>query len=479
MALYIDNWWPGFIRFLKISLTTLVVSMFVFQFAFNGVPYLLNTKNLMAGAGFIVLIFQLIARRGWGQAIQMDLLVAFIAACSVSLMSYISMTINNTWDNTYLSYWSTFCLWMLSGYFAVNFIKLVHGYVSLILLVQYLAAVCVMQCVLALLFDNVPALSDFFARFVFEVKWGQDSGRMYGLGCALDPAGVRFSGMLVLISHYCIEASRKKQTKRLTVALFCFLFTILVGSMISRTTIVGTALAIGYWVIVDGKSILTRVRKLGRLWRILLIILCIIIPVMVFLYNTNEKMHDNLRFGFEGFFSIAEKGEWQTDSNDHLETMVHWPDNTHTWIIGDGYMVDPGAFDPFLQSIGYHGDVFYMSTDIGYCRFIFYFGIIGLAVFMLYFLTLAIICKKRYPKWGLAFFFVLGVNYIVWAKVATDVFAVFAIAMSVSAKENAEREALDAIKREDIEEIENTDQRALEGAARIIEDEQREEDEQI
>ena len=65
--------------------------------------------------------------------------------------------------------------------------------------------------------------------------------------------------------------------------------------------------------------------------------------------------------------------------------MVVFPDNWVTWLIGDGYAANPmdktlSFFDPYYTGPIYHG--YYKGTDIGYLRYIFYFGLVGTFVFV-------------------------------------------------------------------------------------------------
>ena len=79
-----------------------------------------------------------------------------------------------------------------------------------------------------------------------------------------------------------------------------------------------------------------------------------------------------------------------------------------------------------------------MATDVGYLRFIFYFGLIGLATFMTFFFKAMSICTQRLPQYRILFIAFLVINYLVWFKVATDIFLVFALFLCVSAQENEE-----------------------------------------
>ena len=152
--------------------------------------------------------------------------------------------------------------------------------------------------------------------------------------------------------------------------------------------------------------------------------------MIIFLYNNNNSILENLRFAFEGFFSLIETGEWQTHSNDMLKNMVVFPDNLRTWLIGDGYFNGPSivgssSFDPFY--IGPNYGYFYKGTDIGYLRYIFYYGLIGLITFSIYFIKTSQICIKYFKPYKLMFVMILLMNFIGWLKVSSDIFPVFSI----------------------------------------------------
>ena len=83
-----------------------------------------------------------------------------------------------------------------------------------------------------------------------------------------------------------------------------------------------------------------------------------------------------------------------------------------------------------------------MGTDIGYLRFLFYFGIIGVIAFVAYFVKITSICRSRFSAFSVMFLMLLCVNLIGWCKVTTDVFLVFAPFLCVPQSENDEFEAL-------------------------------------
>ena len=156
-------------------------------------------------------------------------------------------------------------------------------------------------------------------------------------------------------------------------------------------------------------------------------------------YNAFPDVQELFRFGFEGFFSWIETGKWETDSTSRLESMIIWPEELRTWIIGDGY------FENSRNDPNYMGDStdrgFYMGTDIGYLRFIYYFGIAGLVWIMGVMIYAAYVCAEQFKPYAWLFIMGLGICLTVWAKVSTDIFLFFCMFLGAAAlQENQEEE---------------------------------------
>ena len=103
--------------------------------------------------------------------------------------------------------------------------------------------------------------------------------------------------------------------------------------------------------------------------------------------------------------------------------MIVWPESLQTWIIGDGYFDNP-AWDP-----NYLGEVtqgYYKGTDIGYLRYIFYFGLIGLFTLIAVFIKSTRICISHFKEYKILFLLMLLSNLVCWLKVSSDTFSVFA-----------------------------------------------------
>jgi hypothetical protein len=226
--------------------------------------------------------------------------------------------------------------------------------------------------------------------------------------------------------------------KYLPLYIISFVTVAMVGNMIARTTTVGLVISIFLWMfyaINDSER-----AKSGKrtLWVILILVVGVI--NIVHKYNVDTHFRDQVTFAFEGFFSLAETGTWDVTSNNNLKNMIVFPETLKTWLIGDGYIENPRATDPYYVGPYYRG--YYMGTDIGYLRIIFYAGIFALLAFMFFFYKTAGFCVQKFPEYKMVFWLILLVNYIVWLKVATDVFVIFALFLCISADENSEAEKL-------------------------------------
>lgn len=420
---------------------TIITSFYFFPFEFVFLPGI-NTKMALAGIGLVILGFRLAKRKQ--STFDSNITTISIYALMVSFCGLISITFNNTYDFSYTTYFISMWVWLSGAYMISVCIKQVHGYLSFHLIAHYLITICTAQCILALSMSLYEPLQVFVDSFLGgnEAAMGIAEGRMYGIGCALDVAGLRFSATLVLIAYLCSNNHTHAKHNHINIYLICFMIITIIGNMIARTTIVGVILAMLYWIFTSGITKLQWNKTQNILWRKLLIVSIIVIPILVLLYHTNPTIHKSLRFGFEGFFSLAEKGQWEVSSNETLKNMIVFPNNLKTWLIGDGYMIDPTGIDPYYIGPSFHG--YYQATDIGYLRFIFYFGLFGATTFIAYMCKVTYICRKRLPIYKTLFSLLLLVNLIGWLKAATDIFSIFAIFLmlnpesSITERENDE-----------------------------------------
>ncbi len=423
---------------MQVLLTLVLTSFFFFPF-YPTFLSTVNTKMMLAAMGGILLLMKLARNRS--AQIDEDIFSVSLWAALVSLASLISMVLNNTPDDSYLGYVVSMWVWLAAAYFVVNAIKFTHGTVTVEKVCVYLISVGVLQCFLAIAIDAIPVVKTVVDSVLNgEGFMGKNENRLYGLGCALDVAGTRFSALLVMIAFLLPKAAHKENGGfyiALLLAAFCVITCI--GSVIGRTTLVGVGLSLVYlfYTCYFKRNISEEARI--KLIRWVVGGMCVGIVVAVGLYNFSPQWQSYFRFGFEGFFSLAETGRWEVRSNNQLVNQFIFPENTWTWLVGDGHMA-PTTIDPYYTGEVWKG--FYKGTDVGYSRFLFYFGLMGLITFSLFFVKVCQVCVSKFKPYRDMFIIFLLINFIVWLKVSTDIFLVFAPFLCLAALANEEDKEL-------------------------------------
>lgn len=409
---------------LPIVALVILTSFYFFPFEFSFLPGV-NTKMAMAGIGLVVVGFNLGRLRE--SVLKSDIVWASLLAAVVSFIGYISTTYNGTSDYSYATYLVSMWVWLSGAYVVVSCMKWYHGRIDIQLVCNYLIVVCVTQCLIALLMDFFPWLKHFVDSFLGgEGFMGKNENRLYGVGAALDVAGSRFAAVLIMIAFMCSRAtSYIKSQGQLLLYLLAFAIILVVGNMMARTTIMGAvfAMIIVVYQSFFNKSVVKETTV--KVWPYVMAVVLSSALIFGYLYQTNDLVHDHLRFAFEGFFSLVEEGHWQVRSNNQL--LYHWdaiPQGFKTWLIGDGYF-SGHASDPYY--IGPTWGEYYHSTDVGYWRLIYYFGLMGLFAFSAFMCYAAYVCMKRNSSCKLLFLLLLLLNFSIWAKVSTDIFLVFAL----------------------------------------------------
>ena len=399
-------------------LVGIIVSCYFFPFGFTFLPEALNTKIMLAILGIPLLFMECMNMKEL--VLSKELLITIMFAILFSLFGYISVDVNHSTDYSYANYWISFATWFLGAYSTCLIIRHLHGYVNFRLVFNYLIGICVAQCFLALAIDNIISFKTLIDTYisqstVAEVEFLNDADRLYGIGAAVDVAGTRFSIVLIGLAAVLITTKRGNAVVSSSLIYWsAFVIISIVGNMMSRTTTVGMVMALFYIAFYSGLLSANIGLNKIKMWRTILIVTLILVSIAVYFYNTDSLIREQLRFGFEGFFNWVEMGEWTTGSTERLNSVMWiWPapNDYKTWIIGKA-----------LFSNWYD-----VGTDIGYCRFIFYNGLLGLITFSLFFVYNAWVCAQKFPTYKLFFLMLLALSFIIWMKVATDLFLIYAL----------------------------------------------------
>lgn len=408
---------------IAVCIGVILTSFFYFPVSIVGIPGA-NTKMIMAALAIPVMIYK--GAKTQDSYLSRDFIILVISALMVSFTCVMAVILNNTSDYTYASYFISMIVWMAGAYTLVSYYKWISGGIAFSTIVKFLIAAGVLQCILTILISRYTGVENFFIRIRLldpaNVAYARKTSRLFGIGCEYDPGGIRLGGILILAGVYFNRFVEKYRNIPLLVWLyiFSFFFITVVGSMISRTTSVGTICALVYYGLWFAFSKTDNTLSLKYLFGGIVIAM----SVVAGLYVKDAKFKEDFRFGFEGFVSLVEQGEWQVKSNDALVDMYVFPDNLHTWIVGDGY-IDSTDLDPTYIGKRYRG--YYMGTDVGYLRFIYYGGLIFLIAFASFFILSTNICCRYFKNYKAFFLMLLAFQFIVWFKVATDIFCLYAI----------------------------------------------------
>ena len=403
---------PRIVQIFMVLLTGLMMSFYFHPTELRALPGY-NTKIMLAVFGVAMLIYNIIRTKDY--SLSKGLLYSFMIAGAFSFVNYISLIINESDDYSYANYPISALTWIMGAYGAISFIRWTHSKVTVELVVRYLAGGAAFHCILSQLIDRDDSIRNFVTSIFYIADSMEEMQRLYSFGVGLDPSGVRFAVILVLIAGVLTLSKVVKKSTGLMIFYFlCFAIISVFGNIIARTTTVGMGL--GLFVFAASTGLYKFVIKVSRIkiMRVFGLMLAIGIPIVIYYYNVNSSFHNQIEYGFEGFFSLFESGEFQTSSTDELSTMWVWPHDTQTWLIGSGLFLSQSS------------DFTYFS-DIGYCRFIFYSGLIGFTVFGLYFVYNAIYFAIRYPRYRYIFLLMIVVTFVIWSKVATDIFQLYAL----------------------------------------------------
>lgn len=406
---------------LLIFFNILLCSLYLFPIGFSFLPTVLNTKIIMAVfGGFLVFVD---VKRTCD--IPNYIFGVFSFGALFSCAGLFSVYYNETTDYAYASYFASMSVWLAAAYLLLKSLSSFHRYLSFRLIVNYLLAVCILQCLLALVIDSYMPFKQFVDTYILQIAGGveflNEVDRLYGIGAALDPAGTRFAAVLVLVAVI-IKNEPKLSSSAMLLYASSFLLLFGLGNLLSRTTTVGAGLGLAY---LFSSSVLDNITYRGLSIRVigfLFLAFLLVLALGFFVYSNMEEMQELIRYGFEAFFNWFERGEFTTDSTETLNTMWVFPDNLKTWIIGDGWFANP---------LGKGGH--YMYTDIGYLRFIFYCGMIGLLLFSLFFIYVARVLGSLYPQYRIAFFLLILLGFMIWVKVSTDLFQFYALLLVMAA----------------------------------------------
>lgn len=164
---------------------------------------------------------------------------------------------------------------------------------------------------------------------------------------------------------------RENYIKKKTCIIY-FMLLLITGVFIARTTLIGLTSILFVFL---GNKI--KRRRCLKVFLSGFFFVSVSIGIIIF-YGSDYL---NINWAFEIFLSYINSGSAETGSTNHLQTMYMLPSTLKTFLIGDGLLY-------------YEDGTYYMHTDVGYLRLLFYWGIFGIVIcFLLQFVLFYLIYK--------------------------------------------------------------------------------------
>ena len=334
----------------------LILFFYIYPIIFIGLP--LSTRILYALGGVFLFICQ--------RFIDKRLFSVWWGLVPVALCSVGSGILNLTFDFTFVFYaFSQIAIFFVSHAMVYVFGRKKKNF-DLSDFLKCFVYVVGIQSLLALLMFLFPALHDFMYSIIRlneledEMVDSTYGMRLQGWGSNFFGAGIINGLALILMTYLFLN----KRVRRLWCFTILYVFILVIGILIARTTLIGFLFSLFYLLVWKWKNPYWIKRKMR--WMLLVCLILLSGVSFIFLYLDAKVV----MWAFEMFINYSSDAGLSSASTDRLKEMYVYPTSLKTYLIGDG-----------LFNLKDH---YYMETDVGYLRLLFYGGIPVALCFFIY-----------------------------------------------------------------------------------------------
>ncbi|WP_228568406.1 hypothetical protein [Campylobacter sputorum] len=366
----------------------IVLFLYVYGIQYIFIPF--STRALLGIFGFFIffLYFFKIKKKFM---VNKDLLTVFIFLLFISLSSFASMTYNNTNDIEFVRYSISMIVNMFASYFFIKILKKLDYKLNFKTISTLLINIILIQVLIALIMFIYPDLTVFLfsiekmSEETFDRNIYLSGIRFMGIGAAKTFTSGIINGFgLILIAI--LLRLYKTSSKEIILLSIKFLVIFSLGMMMARTTLIGAILALVIILLPENFNYSISLIKKRTLFFITLTCVTIISLFFIIIFYSDFLLV--FQYGFEIFINYFKTSTFETASTNELKEMFIFPNEIKSWIIGDAYWYNP-----------LKGNFYYMNTDVGYSRLIFYFGLIGL----FFYFSLQFFLVKAYKHFDVKF----------------------------------------------------------------------------
>lgn len=364
---------------------------FIYQISYVFLPF--NIPFVMGLIGMPIFLYKNNSFPRDDKKYVKDILLSLLPVAIVATLSIIG---NHSHDFYFVKWAIINMLYFFGAYLMFQLLRGAFRDFSFGRLVDLLVLCAVVQLSLTLVMYFSPEVKNTLQPLIHESEIAKEAmeraaSRLVGFGTHFFVSGTIHSFILMMIAFS--FTLRKVSLFKSVVMMLSFIFIAAVGTMMARTTLVGVFFAI---VIV----LLGRRGKKYFISGLVLSTIIISVASVSFLDLIGDDMEKLFNFGFESFINFQQTGSFSTESTDDMLRLYIFPTTFETWLMGD--------------AIYEAGNGYYMNTDIGYCRLIFYFGVIGFIAYMWfeYYILKKIFPPRIYGNiiWSILLCFVFVIN---------------------------------------------------------------------
>lgn len=329
--------------------STFLFFIYIYPLYFNGIPLSSRIIYAILGMGAII----------YGRYIKLSLLYPLKGLIPIFTVSLFTGILNRTFDFSFAKYCISVLMFFFAAIFVYNILKTFLGkdkILNIDFLIKLFIIIVTLQSIISILMFLIPGFTDTLYA-IFSVPESEEATlednigmRLIGLGSYFFAAGV-IHGLSLIFTVY-LYLKNKINKKWIIVYIFNFF----VGLLMARTTVIGFAVSILFMIIWKPLNVFYIKQKFK--WGIYLVSLFVIALIGIIMVVDEEV----LKWAFEFFYNYSDSGSFESSSTNRLKEMYVIPTNIFTYLIGDGkYNLPEGGY--------------YMSTDVGYLRLLYYGGI--------------------------------------------------------------------------------------------------------
>lgn len=257
---------------------------------------------------------------------------------------------------------------------ALGVLLLLGRHISFKSISYFFVGAVALQCIIAIANFLLPA----FGEFVYNIQFHNvtEEGmylstiehRLTGLGATFFYAGI-VNGYAIIFLGFLISCYRFSWIQIFLLSVI-LVITAIIGTLMARTTLTGLLIFPFFFINKDFRDVIPR--------NIIYLISCLVIFGILswlFLYfnpQVLDQFSTVIEWGFEFLFKASRGNGLETESTNQLKEMYFLPSDIRTYFIGDGLYEDPSD-----------NTLYYMGTDVGYLRILFYLGLPGIIFYFL------------------------------------------------------------------------------------------------